>query len=475
MNNLKQHAGVKKILILAQFFLIIFIYHILKDLKDTLVITASEAGAEVIPFIKTWAMLPFAVAASYAFTQLYQRIGREKTLYCFVGFLLSGYAVFAFFLFPQRESLALVELPHFLEGVLPTGTGGFVAMIRYWHYTAFYLTAELWSMMVLSILFWGAVNSTTTVEDAKSFYPVCTLVGNCAGIIAGQSSAFLCNFFEGFLQWEQILQALILLVLVLGCLVMGVARWLARFEASTEGLQSAKKSAKVSYKESILSILRSKPLFYIAVIVIGYALTSNLIEVVWKGTIKKVYPLPQDYNAYVNTLTSLIGAFAVVMSLVSRWMYKRLKWSTVALITPAVLFCTSFFFFTFLHFSPEQMSAFFPWVSPFYLLMSLGSLHYLLGTTAKYTIFDMSKEMAFLSIEPEERMRAKSVIDCVGSRLGKSGASSLYQVFLVLFGATSGQVSLLGLVCVCMIGCVLFASRQLGHRIMSVNRVAAVA
>jgi AAA family ATP:ADP antiporter len=55
----------KHLLILFQFFLIIFVYHTLKDLKDSLVITASDAGAEVIPFIKIWGMLPAAVAASY--------------------------------------------------------------------------------------------------------------------------------------------------------------------------------------------------------------------------------------------------------------------------------------------------------------------------------------------------------------------------------------------------------------------------
>ena len=194
MNN--QNQIFRRFLILAQFFLIIFIYHILKDLKDTLVITSSDAGADIIPFIKTWGMLPFAVLASYLFSRLYQAFGHERTLYCFVGFLLCFYAFFAFFLFPYRDQLSFDSAASYLETVLPLGTEGFVAMIRYWYYTAFYLTAELWSMMILTILFWGYVNSTSTVENAKSFYPICTLVGNCAGIISGQSSSFLCRYFE---------------------------------------------------------------------------------------------------------------------------------------------------------------------------------------------------------------------------------------------------------------------------------------
>src|SRR5271167_559931 len=86
LSILKKHA-----LILAQFFLIIFIYHTLKDLKDSIVITASDAGAEIIPFIKIWAMLPFAFGASYCFWKVYHRFGREKTLYFFVSSLLCSY------------------------------------------------------------------------------------------------------------------------------------------------------------------------------------------------------------------------------------------------------------------------------------------------------------------------------------------------------------------------------------------------
>jgi AAA family ATP:ADP antiporter len=472
MNNLQQKPALKKFLILAQFFLIIFIYHILKDLKDTLVITSSHAGAEIIPFIKTWAMLPFAVIASFCFTKIYQRIGREKTLYCFTGFLLASYGIFAFCLFPHREALSLVSLPAFLEGILPSGTDGFVTMIRYWFYTAFYLTAELWSMMMLSILFWGYVNNTSTIEEAKGFYPLCTLVGNCAGIISGQSSSILCRFFEHYLQWEQILQTLIFLVICLGCLIMAINRWLAILDKNNPIDIVINKKVKVSYKECLLSIVHSQSLRYIAILVVGYALTNNLIEVVWKGTIKKVYSSPQEYNAYVNTLTSLIGALAVATSFAARWLYKSFSWSSIVLITPTILFFTSLLFFAALYTPPEYFASLANWMSAPYLLMTLGSIHYVIGTTAKYTIFDMSKEMAFLSIEKEERMRAKSVIDCVGSRLGKSGASCLLQAMFIIFGSTSGQVPLVGLVCISMIGCVIFASRQLGNRISHTQAIA---
>ena len=97
--------------------------------------------------------------------------------------------------------------------------------------------------------------------------------------------------------------------------------------------------------------------------------------------------------------------------------------------------------------------------------MTIGSIYYVLALTAKYTLFDMCKEMAFLSIDPSERLRAKSVIDSVGSRLGKSGSSCLFQVLLITFGSTAGHVPIVGVTAVLVIGISIIATRKLGNHI----------
>jgi len=45
-------------LALVSFFLA-FNYFILKALKETLLLTAQDAGAEAIPFVKVWLLFPF--------------------------------------------------------------------------------------------------------------------------------------------------------------------------------------------------------------------------------------------------------------------------------------------------------------------------------------------------------------------------------------------------------------------------------
>lgn len=463
-SSLSRHM--KRALIIGQFFLIIFVYHMLKDLKDTLVVTASDAGAQVIPFLKIWVILPFAILASYCFTKIYQKVGRTHTLYIFVGGLISAYLFFAFVLYPLREELYLSSLSSYLTAHLPVGCKGFVAMVSYWIYTFFYLAAELWSMMILTILFWGYLNDNTSPDEAKSFYPLCVFAGNCAGILSGQVSRYLCHSLMDVLSWGETLQLMCSAVALCGIGIMVISKQLSRGEAVSFSFRKKNKTY-VSFRESLRCIFRSQPLLCIATLVVGFALTSNLVEVSWKETIKEVHPSPQAYNAYVNQLTSMIGVGAVIFSLLSRHIFRFFSWLGVAIITPILLFITSFAFFAAMQMPRESLAYFASYFSmdALYLAMTLGSVYYVLALVAKYTIFDMCKEMAFLSIDASQRMRAKSVIDSIGSRLGKSGSSCLYQVLLIMFGSTAGHIPIVGATAVFMIGLSIVATVKLGRHV----------
>lgn len=453
----------RHLLLLVQFFLITFAYHTLKDMKDSVVITASDAGAQVIPFIKIWGMLPASIGASFLFVKLYNYFGREKTTYFLVSTLLTIYTLFAFVLYPFREILYLGQIQDYLSLILPAGCKGFIAMISFWHYTLFYLAAELWSPMVLSIIFWGYVNEVTNLEEAKNFYPICMLTGNFAGILSGFTSHWLCHQLKESFSWQQTTQFLIIGVVACGLAILAINRLLS-LEGSSSSQIYTKKSSKSSFKESVMNIFQSTPLLCITAIVFGYGLTSNLIEVVWKENLRNLHPEPQAYNAYMNQLTSIIGLLAVIMALISKYLFKYLSWKKTALITPITLFITSLVFFTSLLLPKEHLS----WIassvslSPLYLTVLLGSIHYSLAMTAKYTLFDSCKEMAFLSVGSDDRLKAKSVIDSVGSRLGKSGSSCLLQFLLIFFGTTAGHLSIIAITCIFFIGISIFATKKLG-------------
>jgi ATP/ADP translocase len=64
---------------------------------------------------------------------------------------------------------------------------GPIAIIRNWTYCLFYVMAELWGSVVVSVLFWGFANQITTVDEAKQFYPLFGLGANVALIFSGRA------------------------------------------------------------------------------------------------------------------------------------------------------------------------------------------------------------------------------------------------------------------------------------------------
>merc|ERR1711966_160113 len=67
------------------------------------------------------------------------------------------------------------------------GAMGLVSILRNWTYCLFYVMAELWGSVVVSVLFWGFSNQIIAVDEAKQFYPLFGLGANVALIFSGQT------------------------------------------------------------------------------------------------------------------------------------------------------------------------------------------------------------------------------------------------------------------------------------------------
>ena len=182
---------IKLIPMLVIFFLISLDYNIIRTLKDTLVVTAKGSGAEVIPFIKVWAMFPTAILMTYLFTHLSNRFSREAVIYTMFSFFLIFFFLFTFILYPNREAIHPETSADFLQSVLPSGCKGLIAMYRNWSCTLFYVMAEMWGNIVLFVLFWGFANQCTRLSEAKRFYGLFGIGANISGVAAGQISVWL--------------------------------------------------------------------------------------------------------------------------------------------------------------------------------------------------------------------------------------------------------------------------------------------
>ena len=442
------HYELRKLIpLLLIFFLISFDYNILRTMKDTLVVTAKDSGAEAIPFIKVWAMFPMSILLTFIFTRLSNRFSRETVIYTMFSFFLLFFAVFTFAVYPYRDLIHPNASANYLQGILPLGAKGFIAMYRNWSFTAFYVMSELWGNIVLFVLFWGFANQITRLGEAKRFYGILGIGANLSGIFAGQISVSLYRdaldptLPFGSSGWEQTMIMLISLILVAGAATLGLFYWMNSriltnplYYDPSEARKESKVKGRLSMRESFSYLVRSKYLMCLAVIVIAYNLVINLVEVVWKHEVHELYPNPSDYNLYMNHVTIVISIFATLTALfISGNSIRKFGWTFTAMLTPAILLITSIGFFgCFLakeYMGTELLSVL--GATPLALAVFFGSAQNAISRAAKYSVFDATKEMAFVPLSPENKLRGKAAIDGVGARLGKSGGSVIHQSLLL--------------------------------------------
>lgn len=472
------------------FFLISFSYNVLHTMKDALVVTARGAGAEAIPFIKFWAMLPGAIFMTFLYTRLSNRFNREVVAYTILSIFLGYFFLFAFVLYPARASLHPHETIDTLQALLPAGFKGITALFRNWTFTIFYVMAELWSNIILSLLFWGFANQITRLNEAKRFYGLFGIGINISGVFAGQSTAYFSRMtFNPALPfgddaWSQSMVILLSMVIISGVAAMILFRWLNRsiltnpvYYDESSVKQEGEMKGKLSLRDSFRYLARSKYLISIAVIVISYNIVINLVEVLWKHEVKELYPNPSDYNAYMGHVKIWIGAFATFASLfISGNSIRKFGWTATAMMTPIVLLLTSvgFFAFFFMKDQPVASWSIFSQMTPLTLVVFFGSAQNVLSRAAKYTVFDSTKEMAFVPLTAESKLKGKAAIDGVCSRLGKSGGSVIHQSLLVTFYTFTASAPYVAAVLFGIILVWLGAIRVLGLKFAEITQTAPV-
>lgn len=438
---------------LLMFFFISFNYNAFRVFKDALLVTAPDSGAEALPFIKVWAILPGALLITYLFTRLTNKHDRERVFYIMMSLFLAFFFIFTFCLYPFRDTLHPHAFADQLQALLPAGFKGLIALLRNWTFTLFYVMAELWGTAIMSVLFWGFANEVTTVPEARRYYGLLTLGANVAGIFAGHASIFCsAEYFFPFLHyghtaWDQSILFLNCAILISGLITIFLFRWLNRRVITPEERKSAEPpqpKIRLSMRKNFSYLAQSRYLIYIALIVLTFNFAMNLIEVVWKNQVKDLYPNPSDYSAYMGRVMVFMEIIATLVSLfISGNVIRKFSWTTSAMIPVVIMMITGILFFTFAAF-PGNTSIF--GLTPLVLSVSFGALQNALSRASKYTLFDSTKEMAFIPLSKESKLKGKAAIDGVGSRLGKSGGAVIHQGMLMFFTTVAASTPYVGII-----------------------------
>jgi len=62
-----------------------------------------------------------------------------------------------------------------------------------------------------------------------------------------------------------------------------------------------------------------------------------------------------------------------------------------------------------------------------------GAIQNILSKSTKYALFDPTKEMSYIPLDEESKVKGKAAVDVVGGRLGKAGGGYLQQGLFAVF------------------------------------------
>ncbi len=419
----------------------------LRSIKDSLVV--SNIGAESISFLKLWLVLPCAIIFTIIYLKLSNLVSLEKVFYIVTSGFLLFFAFFSLWLYPNKDmlhpdpqkiELLVASYPHIKW---------FIKILAYWTYALMYIFSELWSVVIINLMFWQFANHIVDTNAAKRFYPMFGLIGNLGLVIAGNVMVYFSDINgvpESFINFAYHSNAIgadislklsIFSVIISGIIMLFLMYYLNSVIIKNK-LYGEKDTndtvTKLSFVESVKLIFSSKYVGYITIIIICYGLAINVLEGPWKAKIRELYPTQQEYLAFMGNFNIWMGTSCITFMVIGSNILRLFGWKVAALFTPAMIGITGITFFSFVFYSDFiKNSDNILWFSPLVAAVLAGGVQNILSKSTKYSLFDSTKEMAYIPLSIELRTKGKAAAEVIGAKFGKSlGAviqSSMFTIF----------------------------------------------
>lgn len=425
----------------------LFNFGTLRSVKDSLIVP--NIGAEVISFLKLWLVLPSTIIFTLIYAKLSNKLEHEKLFYLIVSCFLCVFAICTYIIFPYHATYHpnSDNIEHLIS--LYPHLKWFLKIIGKWSYALMYVFCELWSVVVINLLFWQYANGIFDSESAKRFYPFLGAIGNIGLIVAG-NILVACSDISGItdemligaysydftFQCNFVLKPIINSVIVAGICAMLFYYYIHNHVLKTTDLtksfstEQTKRKNTLSVIDSIKLLLKSKNLGHIALLVLCYGLAINILEGPWKAKVQEVHSNTVDYINFMGKFNIWMGISSVSFMIIGSNILRRTSWRFAALITPYTILITGSIFFSFviiahyLNFSGH-------WFNPLYYAIIIGALQNILSKSTKYSLFDSTKEMAYLPLSIELKTKGKAAVEVIGLKFGKSlGAVVQSAVFI---------------------------------------------
>ncbi len=430
-------------------FFILFNYTMMRDTKDSLLASAPNSSSEIFNFVKFFVVLPAAILFVVLYTKLTNILSRVSLFNWIVGVFSGFFMLFGYVIYPLIGSLHPdVATVQALQDANPALHYP-LAMWGNWSFVLFYTMSELWGSVMISLLFWQFANEITRTKEAKRYYAMFGLIANFALIASGWTVNVFSDIKKtlpaGEDPWAMTLKFLMAFIFVAGMIVIFINTWMEknvltdpRFYDAAEPKKKKKEKPKLSIGESFKYLLSSPYIGFIAILVLSYGMSINLIEVIWKKQIKVNFAGDaNDINAFMGTFSMFTGIATIFLILFTKGIVRRFGWFTAAIITPAILAVTGGLFFFFI-LNKDSLGPMFSnfGITVTFAAVIIGMVQNVLTKGTKYSLFDPTKEMSYIPLDQELKTKGKAAVDVIGGRLGKAGGSAATILLLTITAQT---------------------------------------
>lgn len=428
-------------------FFILFVYTMVRDLKDPLIqYYAVLGGPELIAQLKFFFVMPAAFLLVMLYSFLINKFGFNKTFYILITSFLMFYVAFLLFLFPSRAYIHPNEATvKAMQASWPSFLYWTVPCITNWSFTLFYVFSELWGTIAISSLFWQFAYKATMKNEVKRFFGLYAVIGNVGVTLSGFLLKFISSNFKG----EKSLYICVTTSIVCGLIAI-VLFWYVnnivlkdpRYFDATQ-VKEKKKKEKVGVMDGIKFLFKSPYLLLISAIVICYGVAINFAEVIWKAYMRIYFPDPNQYQAMMGNLSILVGILTIVASVIGQNIIRKTKWRTAALVPAIILGVFGGIFFGIVLYGNYVSTMIFG-LNFVALAVWFGMAQDALSKSVKYCLFDATKNMAYLPLDAESRSKGQAAVEVIGGRAGKAGSSLIQNILTGFVSAGSKLTSHVG-------------------------------
>ncbi|KAK2425371.1 ADP,ATP carrier protein 1, chloroplastic [Trifolium repens] len=261
------------------------------------------------------------------------------------------------------------------------------------------------------------------------------------------------------------------IVVGMGLVICFLYWWVNNYAPLPARSKKKKEKPKMGTMESLKFLMSSRYIRDLATLVVAYGISINLVEVTWKSKLKAQFPSPNEYSSFMGDFSTATGIATFTMMLVSQFIFDKYGWGVAAKITPSVLLLTGVGFFSLILFGDPLAPVIGKLgLTPLLAAVYVGALQNIFSKSAKYSLFDPCKEMAYIPLDEDTKVKGKAAIDVVCNPLGKSGGALIQQFMILTFGSLANSTPYLGGVLLVIVLAWLAAAKSLDTQFTALRR-----